>query len=184
MFFIVGVLILIGWRWMEPRRIPAPANARRDTMSLGALAASQLLIAMLVLVGIVPVLFPRTADGTTYSAVIAQQPKRTFAALHGAADAAAADSDWTSYGRTPGGQRYSPLDQITPKNLKELEVAWCTTLVRCLRISTRPGSASSCLKRRPSKCATNSTCARRTPKSSPSSQRRARKSGGSTRART
>jgi glucose dehydrogenase len=124
MFFILGVLMLIGWRWMEPRLIPAPANARRDTMSVGALAACQLVMAILVAIGIVPVLFPRTGDGTTYSAVIAQQPKGTFAALHGAADGAAADSDWTSYGRTSGGQRYSPLDQITPENLKKLDVAW------------------------------------------------------------
>jgi quinoprotein glucose dehydrogenase len=124
MFFIFGVVILVGWRWMEPRLVPAPANARRDRVSVGAVAAAQLLMAMLVIVGLVPVLFPRTADGTTYSAVIAQQPKGTLAALHGAADGTGADSDWTSYGRTPGGQRYSPLDQITPENLKKLDVAW------------------------------------------------------------
>lgn len=32
--------------------------------------------------------------------------------------------EWHAYGRTPYGQRYSPLDQITPANLEQLDVAW------------------------------------------------------------
>jgi quinoprotein glucose dehydrogenase len=32
--------------------------------------------------------------------------------------------DWHQYGRTPYGQRYSPLDQITPQNVDQLKVAW------------------------------------------------------------
>src|SRR5690625_1132381 len=31
---------------------------------------------------------------------------------------------WAYYGGGPGGQRYSALTQITPKNVKRLEVAW------------------------------------------------------------
>lgn len=31
---------------------------------------------------------------------------------------------WPAYGGDPGGQRYSPLDQITPDNVHHLEVAW------------------------------------------------------------
>jgi len=34
------------------------------------------------------------------------------------------DSDWPSYGRTPYGDRHSPLTQITPNNVSKLEVAW------------------------------------------------------------
>ena len=34
------------------------------------------------------------------------------------------DEDWRSYGRTQSGQRYSPLAEITPANVKELKVAW------------------------------------------------------------
>jgi quinoprotein glucose dehydrogenase len=34
------------------------------------------------------------------------------------------DSDWPSYGRTPYGDRNSPLRQITPGNISKLEVAW------------------------------------------------------------
>src|ERR1700733_13126068 len=32
--------------------------------------------------------------------------------------------DWHDYGRTQFGQRYSPLTQITPGNVKSLKVAW------------------------------------------------------------
>ncbi len=35
-----------------------------------------------------------------------------------------ADSDWPAYGRTPYGDRHSPLRQITPGNVSTLEVAW------------------------------------------------------------
>ncbi|KDM92291.1 membrane-bound PQQ-dependent dehydrogenase, glucose/quinate/shikimate family [Photobacterium galatheae] len=34
------------------------------------------------------------------------------------------EADWFSYGRTNFGQRYSPLDQITPANVNRLELAW------------------------------------------------------------
>jgi quinoprotein glucose dehydrogenase len=34
------------------------------------------------------------------------------------------DGEWQSYGRTAYGQRYSPLTQITPDNVSNLEVAW------------------------------------------------------------
>jgi len=39
-------------------------------------------------------------------------------------DEAQPDEDWRDYGRTQFGQRYSPLTQITPTNVKHLKVAW------------------------------------------------------------
>ncbi|ERL54717.1 membrane-bound PQQ-dependent dehydrogenase, glucose/quinate/shikimate family [Psychrobacter aquaticus] len=35
-----------------------------------------------------------------------------------------ADGEWSAYGRTDYGQRYSPLTQITTDNVKDLELAW------------------------------------------------------------
>ncbi len=32
--------------------------------------------------------------------------------------------DWSSYGRTPGGDRFAAIDQITRDNVKDLQVAW------------------------------------------------------------
>jgi quinoprotein glucose dehydrogenase len=37
---------------------------------------------------------------------------------------APAQTDWPSYGRDPGAQRYSPLTQITPANVAQLTQAW------------------------------------------------------------
>ena len=34
------------------------------------------------------------------------------------------DGEWHAYGRTSYGQRYSPLAQLTPDNVKNLQVAW------------------------------------------------------------
>ncbi len=34
------------------------------------------------------------------------------------------DGEWHQYGRTPYGQRYSPLSQITPANVADLKLAW------------------------------------------------------------
>jgi len=40
------------------------------------------------------------------------------------AQAAPKPGDWPSYGRDPGGTRYSPLTQITPENVARLKVSW------------------------------------------------------------
>lgn len=45
------------------------------------------------------------------------------AGLLGALPAAAADGDWPNYGRTPGGDRHSPLAQINRDNVSKLTLA-------------------------------------------------------------
>jgi quinate dehydrogenase (quinone) len=37
---------------------------------------------------------------------------------------ASSGQEWTSYGRDPGGQRFSPLKQINPANVQQLQRAW------------------------------------------------------------
>src|SRR4051795_10383742 len=37
---------------------------------------------------------------------------------------APAGTDWPTYGHDPGGKRYSPLTQLTPANVKQLQPAW------------------------------------------------------------
>jgi quinoprotein glucose dehydrogenase len=39
-------------------------------------------------------------------------------------DAPVADGDWPFYGRTPRGERWSPLTQVTPGNVGQLQLAW------------------------------------------------------------
>jgi hypothetical protein len=51
--------------------------------------------------------------------------KVVFLALFGiAAPLAFAQTDWPTFGHDDGGQRYSPLKQITPQNVNDLKVAW------------------------------------------------------------
>ncbi len=47
-----------------------------------------------------------------------------LAGLVAATALAAGAEDWPSYGGDPGGQRYSTLREITPRNVSRLEVAW------------------------------------------------------------
>ena len=37
---------------------------------------------------------------------------------------AAPSTEWPTYGHDPGGMRFSPLKQITPENVGQLQVAW------------------------------------------------------------
>jgi glucose dehydrogenase len=43
---------------------------------------------------------------------------------HAYAPSPASDSEWPAYGRTPYGDRHSPLNQIDTGNVSRLEVAW------------------------------------------------------------
>ncbi|WP_353641450.1 membrane-bound PQQ-dependent dehydrogenase, glucose/quinate/shikimate family [Mesorhizobium sp. WSM2239] len=45
-------------------------------------------------------------------------------AVEAVSDADVPAGQWAAYGRTYYGQRYSPLNQITPENISRLEVAW------------------------------------------------------------
>lgn len=51
-------------------------------------------------------------------------PEERMAQTADVANAGVPDGEWQSYGRTSYGQRYSPLGQITPDNVKDLQVAW------------------------------------------------------------
>src|SRR5579859_5704387 len=56
-------------------------------------------------------------------------PQQVNGTLNASAPASVAStgidpSDWPAYGRTQEGTRYSPLQQITPDNAKNLQVAW------------------------------------------------------------
>ncbi|HEY8538898.1 MAG TPA: pyrroloquinoline quinone-dependent dehydrogenase [Steroidobacteraceae bacterium] len=44
--------------------------------------------------------------------------------LVASAFANAAETEWPTYGHDPGGMRFSPLEQITPANVSQLEPAW------------------------------------------------------------
>ncbi|MBU6167058.1 MAG: PQQ-binding-like beta-propeller repeat protein [Alphaproteobacteria bacterium] len=66
----------------------------------------------------------------------------------GLAAAALADpaADWPTYGRDKGGQRHSPLAQITPANVAGLELAW-TYHMRPASLDAAPADAAAAAQR-------------------------------------
>jgi quinoprotein glucose dehydrogenase len=79
---------------------------------------------------------PSTASSTNEAAKAATNTNAAVTSAVTSNDAAAISSnaaatsnvaaagEWTAYGRTLAGQRFSPLDQITPENVAQLDVAW------------------------------------------------------------
>jgi len=105
-----GVLVVFGvWLLLVSLRPVAPP--RFDTGSL--LGALVIWAGVLVYAAFND---PQTVDGR-FAASAGPQPANANA---GAGDPA----DWSAYGRTQEGTRYSPLRQITPDNVKNLQVAW------------------------------------------------------------
>ncbi|MBP0443822.1 glucose/quinate/shikimate family membrane-bound PQQ-dependent dehydrogenase [Roseomonas sp. SSH11] len=110
--FLVGLALLTPW---ITRRLGGASGERRVTAFRGGgLALSATLLIALV----------------TGAAALLNDPHRVEGALSQARAEAAAGTgevppgEWHAYGRTGFGQRYSPLDQITPANASQLEVAW------------------------------------------------------------
>ena len=56
--------------------------------------------------------------------VLAAVPAHTRTTAQSKAAPATPSNEWPTYGHDPGGQRFSPLTQITPANVDRLQVAW------------------------------------------------------------
>jgi quinoprotein glucose dehydrogenase len=112
---------LKGW-WLEPRLLVPVVGAlwllmpwvRRGLYPArgGSVAVGFALVVALV-VGIAGFMQPVGTRGHAEARNIAD-----------GADASVPDGDWQFYGRTPKGDRFSPLDQINAGNVKNLKVAW------------------------------------------------------------
>ncbi|MGF7001394.1 glucose/quinate/shikimate family membrane-bound PQQ-dependent dehydrogenase [Paraburkholderia sp. GAS32] len=98
--FGVWLLLLVSWRLEGERK----------------LGVASLVIALVAWAGIL--VYANFND-----------PQQVNGTLNASAPASVAStgidaSDWPAYGRTQEGTRYSPLQQITPDNAKNLQVAW------------------------------------------------------------
>ncbi|PCE23134.1 membrane-bound PQQ-dependent dehydrogenase, glucose/quinate/shikimate family [Paraburkholderia acidicola] len=99
--FGVWLLLLVSWRLDAPRRF----------------AVNSLVASLVIWAGVLVYASfndPQTVNGSFSTAT------GTPAANPNGIDPA----DWPAYGRTQEGTRYSPLQQITPDNAKNLQVAW------------------------------------------------------------
>jgi len=135
--YALWLLVLLAWSlweaglhwWPLATRLGLPAiigmvmaipAVRRNAQGEGRFTpgwpalTTALLLAVVALAGI-----PRhlhEIEGTLAMDIVNADPKL--------GDGALAEGDWTAYGRTQHGQRYSPLKQITPENVDKLAVAW------------------------------------------------------------
>ncbi|WP_414471874.1 glucose/quinate/shikimate family membrane-bound PQQ-dependent dehydrogenase [Microvirga sp. M2] len=116
--FLVGLFLLTPWvrraLRTEPygteRAIPARVSAFRGAgLSLSAILGLSLVVAVASWF-----VDHRMIEGTAPDAR-AQVPPDALGVPAG---------EWHAYGRTGYGQRYSPLNQITPANVSNLKVAW------------------------------------------------------------
>lgn len=107
---VLGLWLLLPW----VRRALVSGAADAPAVRFAPLApAFSAALALLVL--IVGFMQPVGIHGTANAARVAGQ-----------ADSGILDEDWQFYGRTSKGDRFSPLDQITPANVGKLQVAWTT----------------------------------------------------------
>lgn len=110
-----GLIILVGlWLLTPPirNRLMAGGGEHGPRASIWPLAIP-------VLAAIAVAVFSMTTDPHDIAGTLPSDPT-TQATFGGNVP----DVDWHQYGRTPFGQRYSPLDQINKDNVATLKVAW------------------------------------------------------------
>lgn len=113
---LVGLWLLMPWVAGRLRHLPAgePDGGRRP----GAFTPAGLPLTLAVAASLLVAGYAILNDGW---GIRGRLPERQTAA---APPQEIAPGDWPHYGRTPGGSRYAPLDQITPANVGRLEKAW------------------------------------------------------------
>ncbi|WP_312418304.1 glucose/quinate/shikimate family membrane-bound PQQ-dependent dehydrogenase [Shinella sp.] len=112
-----GIIVLLGlWLMLpairRPLGIASPTGIRYPASALPLAVASIVAIAV---AGYSMTQDPHDLEGELPTNVVNATP-----ALGGNVPA----GEWHQYGRTPFGQRYSPLDQINTENVNTLKVAW------------------------------------------------------------
>ncbi|MCM2449425.1 glucose/quinate/shikimate family membrane-bound PQQ-dependent dehydrogenase [Agrobacterium vitis] len=112
-----GLVIVLGFVLLLPaiRRRLGPLHRRE-----GGIAASAWPVALPVLVALVVARYSMTQDPYDKPGTLPMDVASATPSYGGDM----ADGEWHQYGRTPYGQRYSPLTQITTDNVKTLKTAW------------------------------------------------------------
>ncbi|WP_434729948.1 glucose/quinate/shikimate family membrane-bound PQQ-dependent dehydrogenase [Rhizobium binae] len=112
-----GVIILLGL-WLLTPWIRRPLGFRSPTgITYGA---NPWPLAIPVILAILVALYSMTTDPHDLAGGLPKDQVAVNPAFGGSVP----DGEWHQYGRTPFGQRYSPLDQITAENVSTLKEAW------------------------------------------------------------
>jgi quinoprotein glucose dehydrogenase len=113
--FVIGLFLmtpLISRTWpMDESTQDRLPGARSGRLAIGAALGAFLVVAVVTWLH----------DENRLAGLLPLPPVSAAAAVPG--DAVPA-GEWQAYGRTGQGQRYSPLAQLTPDNVKGLEMAW------------------------------------------------------------
>ncbi|MGR9174955.1 glucose/quinate/shikimate family membrane-bound PQQ-dependent dehydrogenase [Rhizobium leguminosarum] len=112
-----GMIILLGLCLLTPW-IRRPLGLRSPTGI--TYAANPWPLAVPVILAILVALYSMTTDPHD----LAGELPKDMVAANPAFGGSVPDGEWHQYGRTPFGQRYSPLDQITAQNVSTLKEAW------------------------------------------------------------
>lgn len=112
-----GMIILLGL-WLLTPWIRRPLGLRSPTGI--TYAANPWPLAVPVILAICVALYSMTTDPHDLPGELPKDTVVTNPAFGGSVP----DGEWHQYGRTPFGQRYSPLDQITAENVSTLKEAW------------------------------------------------------------
>ncbi|MBB2680850.1 UNVERIFIED_ORG: quinoprotein glucose dehydrogenase [Rhizobium esperanzae] len=112
-----GMIILLGL-WLLTPWIRRPLGFRSPTGI--TYSANPWPLAVPVVLAILVALYSMTTDPHD----LAGELPKDQAAANPAFGGSVPDGEWHQYGRTPFGQRYSPLDQITTENVASLKEAW------------------------------------------------------------
>ena len=112
-----GVIVLLGL-WLMLPAIRRPLGFASPTGTSYPASALPLAVAVLVSIGVAG--FAMTEDPHDIAGSLPTEVANATPALGGNVPA----GEWHQYGRTPYGQRYSPLDQINTDNVGTLQVAW------------------------------------------------------------
>lgn len=109
----LGLLLLVPAAWRPLKSRAAPTQITRFPAALGGVVAASIAVAG----------YSMTQDP---SAIKGELTKDIALPMRSALNTGneAGDGEWHQYGRTGFGQRWSPLDQITPANVKDLTPAW------------------------------------------------------------
>ncbi len=100
-WFVIGLLLLTPW---VSGRASAPHSSRFALVAVLAVA--------LVVAGLSWLRDPHDLEGKLAASQVSATPDGV------------PPGEWHAYGRTGYGQRYSPLNQLTPANVNQLQVAW------------------------------------------------------------
>ncbi|MBY3595777.1 glucose/quinate/shikimate family membrane-bound PQQ-dependent dehydrogenase [Rhizobium bangladeshense] len=112
-----GVIILLGL-WLLTPWIRRPLGFRSPTGI--AYGANPWPLAVPVILAILVAVYSMTSDPHDLAGELPKDQVAASPAVGGSVP----DGEWHQYGRTPFGQRYSPLDQITAENVSTLKEVW------------------------------------------------------------